>query len=158
MEPHETRRLLWSDERRVTMAESDFAGLIYYSRPLEWQEALMGDWLSSIGHPMTGFVTSGHAFPVVHSEVDYRGPIGLDDRIHRRLYARRVGTASFTIGITCSPVTAPDHVLVETAATHVWCRIARDHVGERPSPRPEPLPDWLAAALRGTGADARSTP
>lgn len=30
---------------RVTMADVDAAGIIYYASPMRWSEGLLGDWL-----------------------------------------------------------------------------------------------------------------
>jgi YbgC/YbaW family acyl-CoA thioester hydrolase len=139
--------LLLEGRQRLTIADSDFAGLVYHSRPYEWQERLMGEWLVSVGYPISSIIRSGFACPVVHSEATYRREIGLDDEVVVELRALRVGTSSFTLGASCL---IDGERCIDVAVTHVWCETVRGGVGERPRLESRRLPGWLAAALQET--------
>ena len=59
---------------RVTMADVDAAGIIYYASPLRWAEVLLGDWLEQSGHSIAAMLGAGEATPVVgeSTEAAYR--------------------------------------------------------------------------------------
>ena len=50
---------------RVTMADVDAAGIIYYASPLRWAEVLLGDWLEQTGHSIATMLGGNEAIPVV---------------------------------------------------------------------------------------------
>ena len=140
-------RTLHVTRSRVAMADSDHAGLIYYSRPLEWQEALTGQWLASIGRPVSSLIGAGFAFPVATATATYHRATGLDDDLRIELRALRVGTTSFDLGTVCS--NDRSETCIELVVTHVWSVIAHA-AGENALPRPSPVPDWLREALIGS--------
>lgn len=128
---------------RIAMADSDHAGLIYYSRPFEWQEALTGAWLATQGRPVSRLIATGHAFPVVTATSTYHRPTGLDDELRLELHHLGHGRTSFVLGMSCL---RGDDLCIEVAITHVWSEHQRPD-GQNAKPVPVPLPDWLRDAL-----------
>jgi YbgC/YbaW family acyl-CoA thioester hydrolase len=140
---------------RVTMADVDAAGIIYYASPLRWAEVLLGDWLEQSGHSITGMLDENEAIPVVGVEVRYRAPLGLDDHLRLRLSAQRIGTTSFT---TRCDVWCPraEHPAVEVAVTHAFGGYAPPRPGQGAVITKQPLPPWLREAL-AAGSDSEGS-
>jgi YbgC/YbaW family acyl-CoA thioester hydrolase len=135
---------------RVTMADVDAAGIIYYASPLRWAEVLLGDWLEQSGHSIAGLLGANEAIPVVAVEVRYRAPLGLDDHLRLQLSAQRIGTTSFT---TRCDVWGPHdgHPAVEVAVTHAFGGYAPPRPGQGAVVSKRALPPWLRKALAAGG-------
>jgi acyl-CoA thioester hydrolase len=140
---------------RVTMADVDAAGIIYYASPLRWAEVLLGDWLEHSGHSIAAMLGAGEAIPVVGVEVRYRAPLGLDDHLRLRLSAQRIGTTSFT---TRCDVWGPrtEHPAVEVAVTHAFGGYAPPRPGQGAEVSKQALPPWLRKAL-AAGSDSEGS-
>ena len=140
---------------RVTMADVDAAGIIYYASPLRWAEVLLGDWLEHSGHGIAAMLGAGEAIPVVGVEVRYRAPLGLDDHLRLRLSAQRMGSTSFT---TRCDVWGPrtGHPAVEVAVTHAFGAYAPPRPGQSMEFAKQALPPWLRKELAADGGSEGS--
>ena len=136
---------------RVTMADVDAAGIIYYASPLRWAEVLLGDWLDQAGHSLATMLGGGEAIPVVGVEVRYRAPLGLDDHLRLRLSAQRVGTTSFTTRCDVWGPRGEEDPAVEVAVTHAFVGYAPPRAGQRAVASKQALPPWLRDALAAGG-------
>jgi YbgC/YbaW family acyl-CoA thioester hydrolase len=136
---------------RVTMADVDAAGIIYYASPLRWAEVLLGDWLEQTGHSIAAMLGRGEATPVVGVEVRYRAPLGLDDHLRLRLSAQRVGTASFTTRCDVWGPRGEEDPAVEVAVTHAFVGYAPPRAGQSAVVTKQALPPWLRNALAAGG-------
>lgn len=131
---------------RVTMADVDAAGIIYYASPLRWTEVLLGDWLEQLGHPISSMISAKEATPVVGVNVNYRSMLGLDDHCRLELSAAKIGASSFTLQCAVwGPST--DEVAVETLVTHAYVSYCRPGPGGRAAAERQSLPTWLRGAL-----------
>lgn len=140
--------MLIEQSARVTMADVDAAGIIYYASPLRWAEALLGDWLEQSGHTISAMLGAGEAIPVVHAEVRYQAPLGLDDHCRLGLSAERIGRTSFTVRCDVRGPRA-DRAAVQVLATHAYARFSKPRPGAAAEIAPRPLPPWLREALEG---------
>jgi YbgC/YbaW family acyl-CoA thioester hydrolase len=131
---------------RVTMADVDAAGVLYYGSAFRWAEMILGDWLEQCGHPLHSMFATNEAIPVVAAEVRYRSPLSLDDHCRLGLSARRVGRSSFTL--RCA-AWGPREALpaAEVTITHVFSRHVLDGPAGRVSIESRALPSWLKEAL-----------
>jgi YbgC/YbaW family acyl-CoA thioester hydrolase len=136
---------------RVTMADVDAAGIIYYASPLRWAEVLLGDWLDQAGHSLATMLGGGEAIPVVGVEVRYRAPLGLDDHLRLRLSAQRAGTTSFTTRCDVWGPRGEEDPAVEVAVTHAFVGYAPPRAGQRAVVTKLALPPWLRNALAAGG-------
>ena len=136
---------------RVTMADVDAAGIIYYASPLRWAEVLLGDWLDQAGHSLATMLGGGEAIPVVGVEVRYRAPLGLDDHLRLRLSAQRVGTTSFTTRCDVWGPRGEEDPAVEVAVTHAFVGYAPPRAGQSAVVTKQALPPWLRNALAADG-------
>jgi YbgC/YbaW family acyl-CoA thioester hydrolase len=131
---------------RVTMADVDAAGIIYYASPLRWAEVLLGDWLERSGHTIAAMLDTGEAIPVVGVQVRYRSPLGLDDHLRLGLSPQRIGTTSFTTRCDAWGPRAADPA-VEVVVTHAFVSYAPPRPGQGAAATKQALPPWLRKAL-----------
>jgi acyl-CoA thioesterase FadM len=131
---------------RVTMADVDAAGIIFYVSPYLWREALFTRWLFESGHPLSGLISAGTPPPCISSAADYLGPIRLDDAVSLTLRVERVGTTSFDLRLD-GHVDGRHAVVVRTR--NVWTQ-QREEGGLRSAP----LPGWLLERFGSPAADA----
>jgi YbgC/YbaW family acyl-CoA thioester hydrolase len=132
---------LYEHPRRVIMADTDAAGVIYFGCVYRWHESAMQEWLRNAGHPIGKLLKEGYAIPCVHSEADYSHPLRVGDELTVQLRPGKVGTRSFQLVAECwlAEVQA-----VQVRLVYVWAQLAT------PSGqgfRLEPLPEWLLKAL-----------
>ena len=125
-------------DKRVTMADVDAAGILYFASPYRWLEEHVTGWLIDRNHPLSDLLKEGHAFPCVSSSASYSAPVRVDDILEVTLHPLHVGRTSFALGAQCRRDDGT-HV-VSVAAWHVWVEL-----GE--SPRSMPLPTWLRKSL-----------
>jgi YbgC/YbaW family acyl-CoA thioester hydrolase len=132
---------------RVTMADVDAAGIIYYASPLRWTEVLLGDWLEQSGHPIKAMLAAHQATPVVGVQVRYQAPLSLDDHCRLCLHAQRIGTTSFT---TRCDIWGPrtDRAAVEVEVTHAFAAYSPPGDGGGAVIEKQALPPWLREALQ----------
>jgi YbgC/YbaW family acyl-CoA thioester hydrolase len=136
-------------EWRVTMADVDAAGILYYASPLRWAEMLLGDWLERSGHSLSSMFAAGEATPAAAVTIRYRVPLSLDDHCSLRLSAGRIGKTSFTV---CCAVWGTrdgwgdERLAVEVESTHTYVSLARRPGGGADLAK-QPLPAWLTQAL-----------
>jgi YbgC/YbaW family acyl-CoA thioester hydrolase len=142
---------------RVTMADTDAAGIIYYASPLRWMELLLGGWLERLGHPISGMLGGNEAIPVVGAEVRYQSPLGLDDHCQLRLSAERIGTTTFTVRCDVAGPRAGRPAVV-VVVTHAYGRFGRPRPGAGATIETRPLPPWLREALEADGKDPGPDP
>jgi YbgC/YbaW family acyl-CoA thioester hydrolase len=140
---------------RVTMADVDAAGIIYYASPLRWAEVLLGDWLEQSGHSIAAMLGGNEAIPVVGVEVRYRAPLSLDDHLRLGLSAQRIGNTSFT---TRCDVWGPrtEQPAVEVVVTHAFGGYAPPRPGQGAVVSKQALPPWLRKAL-AEGSDSEGS-
>lgn len=132
---------------RVTMADVDGAGIIYYASPLRWAEVLFGDWLEQLGHPISAMLAAGEATPAVDVRVRYRSLLSLDDHCRLELSTERVGRTSFSV--RCDVRGPGDgQVAVDTVVTHAYVSYTHPGSGGGAGARTQPLPPWLRKALQ----------
>ena len=148
-------RVLIERDWRVTMADVDAAGIIYYASPLRWAEVLLGDWLEQSGHSISALLAAHQATPVVGVQVRYAAPLGLDDHCRLRLSTKRIGTTSFT---TRCDVQGPrgDRAAVEIEVTHAFAAYSHSPPGGGAAIEKQELPAWLREGLTA-GLSAEST-
>lgn len=142
---------------RVTMADVDAAGVIYYGSPLRWAEILLGDWLAQLGHSISAMLSENQAIPAVGVQVRYRSPLSLDDHCRMALSALKVGRTSFTV--RCA-VRGPrgDGAAVEVDTTHAYVRHGGLVPGHSVTFERQPLPAWLRKPLEDDDGQSGETP
>ena len=128
----------------VTMGDVDAAGILYFGAPLVWLDRLMGAWMREIGLPVSALLARGEGAPAVHTETDYRSPIGLDEPVEALLFHAGHGRSSYTLAAEFRHAVS-GLLAVETRFTAVW--VSRDASGDSVEMRSVELPEQLLSAF-----------
>ena len=124
----------------VRYLEVDRQGVVFNMWYLAYLDDAMTAFLSEGGLPYGDMLAAGYDVQVVHTELDWHGPLGLGDPAAVRVVATRIGRTSFTLGFT---VSSSSRVVVE--ASTVYVAVRTDGSGKCD------LPPILLEALGPTG-------
>lgn len=81
-------------DKRVYYHDTDSGGVVYYANYLKHLEEGRTEFLRSIGIDTSEYAGKGVLFPVVHVEIDYKGPARYGDMIGIYTSVEKVGNAS----------------------------------------------------------------
>jgi acyl-CoA thioester hydrolase len=97
-DPSETA-VLHRREVRLTYADCDPAGILYYATWFPWMERVQSEWFFLNGLRQDKLMEN-HGFSTVtrHAECEYLNQVGLFDTIELNLVLRRIGSTSLTLG------------------------------------------------------------
>jgi acyl-CoA thioester hydrolase len=128
---------------RVEIADTDLGGVVYYGNYPRFLDRAVLAFRRHLGIPLMG--TDEHMFMVRRLELDYRSPARFDDLLEVHLRVVKVGRASHVLEgrIDVLEDDSPRHVM---DAQVVLAGVRTDTI------RPNPLPEEIAAALRGSMA------
>jgi len=126
---------------RVYYADTDFSGVVYHARYLEFLERGRSDFLRLAGVHHTelaaGSLGERIAWVVRRMEIDFVAPARIDDILIIRTWAQDISGARIVMAQTLS---RGEHLLIRA-------RVEAAIVGETGRPRRFPK-EWIAAFLR----------
>jgi len=120
----------------IRYLEVDRQGVVFNMWYLAYLDDAMTAFLFEGGFPYTEMLAAGYDAQVVHTELDFRGPLGFGDEAAVRVFVSHVGQTSFSLRFE---VVSGARIVVE--ATTVYVAVATDGSGKRD------LPPALLAAL-----------
>ncbi len=120
---------------RAASYDIDFAGVVSNQVYLRWLEDLRLLFLERTT-PIEQLFAQGLAPTLVRTEIDYRAPLRLAERVHGLMWLAKVGNTSFTLE---ARLTKPDGSLVVEARN--VCVVLEIKAG-----RPVPVPEQMRAA------------
>ena len=107
-------------------AEVDQQGVVFNGHYLTWFDEACTGFLDHLGVTYPGLIASGHDIQVVHSEIDFKGPVRWRDSVRVEVDCERIGSTSFTLGFSVlrDKGTPPPMSRPRSAATTSmsWCR------------------------------------
>ena len=85
----------WHDSKvRVRFEETDFMGVVYYSKFLNWFEVGRVNLFRHLGIDPMEFFHNGFHIPVVQAHADYKASAHFDDEVLIRTRIAKVGNSS----------------------------------------------------------------
>ena len=129
-----TRTTVW--RHRVRYLEVDQQGVVFNMWYLGYFDEAMSSFLEEGGLPYKDLLEGGHDVQLVHSDIDWEGPLRWADDAEVAVSLERVGRTSFTLGFE---VSGPAGRVA--GGRTVYVVVATDGSGKRP------IPPELAAAL-----------
>ncbi len=136
-------------------AEVDQQGVVFNGHYLTWFDEACTGFLDHLDVTYPGLIASGHDIQVVHSEIDFMGPVRWRDSVRVEVHCQRIGSTSFTLGFSVlrGDDGSPD---AEQAAAvrgqNVYVVVSTDDWAKRP------LPPALREALTSVERQARNAP
>lgn len=85
-------------DARVTFADTDAMGIVYYANYLKWFETGRVELMRRMGMVYRDLTSTGYHLPVVEARVRYLSPARYDDLVRIRAEVRNRGGASITFG------------------------------------------------------------
>jgi acyl-CoA thioester hydrolase len=81
-------------------AEVDQQGVVFNGHYLTWFDEACTGLLDHLDVTYPGLIASGHDIQVVHSEIDFMGPVRWRDSVRVEVHCQRIGSTSFTLGFS----------------------------------------------------------
>ena len=81
-------------------AEVDQQGVVFNGHYLTWFDEACTGFLDHLDVTYPGLIASGHDIQVVHSEIDFMGPVRWRDSVRVEVHCERIGSTSFTLGFS----------------------------------------------------------
>jgi acyl-CoA thioester hydrolase len=79
-------------------AEVDQQGVVFNGHYLTWFDEACTGFLDHLDVTYPGLIASGYDIQVVHSEIDFAGPVRWRDAVRVEVNCERIGSTSFTLG------------------------------------------------------------
>lgn len=79
-------------------AEVDQQGVVFNGHYLTWFDEACTGFLDHLDVTYPGLIASGYDIQVVHSEIDFKGPVRWRDTVHVEVGCEKIGSTSFTLG------------------------------------------------------------
>lgn len=130
-------------------AEIDQQGVVFNGHYLTWFDEACTGFLDHLGVTYPGLIDGGHDIQVVHSDVDFAGPVRWRDSVRVEVHCTRVGSTSFTLGFAVlrrSPDTDEQAVV---RGHNVYVVVSTEDWAKRP------IPDVLREALTSVERQGR---
>ncbi|MDT5016476.1 MAG: acyl-CoA thioester hydrolase [Mycobacterium sp.] len=134
-------------------AEVDQQGVVFNAHYLSWFDEACTGFLVHLGVTYPGLFESGLDFQVVHSEIDFSGPVRWRDVVRVEVCCERIGSTSFALGFSVKRSNRNDYDTEEQTAVrghNVYVVVSRADWAKRP------IPDVLREALTSVERQART--
>ena len=83
-------------EHRIIYADTDFGGVVYYARYLEFLEAARSELVRKCGKSVAEYAKEGHIAPVVSLNIEYKAPAKYDNILKIETEITKIGHTSIT--------------------------------------------------------------
>ena len=106
--------------RRVYLADTDAAGVVYFAKGLEICHEAYEESLAKVQISLKQMINEKQlALPIVHAEIDFLRPISCGDELQVSLSGSRVNDSKFAIAYQISAIDNLDRVLITAQTRHV---------------------------------------
>ena len=89
--------LLYKSKLCTRIHDIDAAGVVFYARYFYFAHNAYEDWLDSRQTNISRILDSGRILPIVHTEADFKAPIGLNENIEIKLFLTEQKEHSFAL-------------------------------------------------------------
>jgi acyl-CoA thioester hydrolase len=132
-------------------AEVDQQGVVFNAHYLTWFDEACTGFLDHVEVTYPGLIASGHDIQVVHSEIDYKGPVRWRDSVRVEVHCERIGSTSFTLGFSVLCHNGTDE-RIAVRGHNVYVVVSTDDWAKRP------IPDVLRKALTSVARQGHNAP
>nr|WP_308124190.1 thioesterase family protein [Mycolicibacterium xanthum] len=122
-------------------AEVHQQGVVFNGHYLTWFDEACTGLLDELGVAYPDLMSDGYDFMVVHSEIDFAGPVRWRDTVCVTAQCTGVGSSSFTIGFGVLAGTPGGEQRLAVRGHNVYVVVSTDDWAKRP------IPDGLRSAL-----------
>jgi acyl-CoA thioester hydrolase len=118
-------------------AEIDQQGVVFNGHYLTWFDEACTAFLDDLDVTYPGLIESGHDVQVVHTDIDFAGPVRWRDAVRVEVACESIGTTSFTLGFHVRRMaagSAPGDERVAVRGRNVYVVVSTDDWAKRPLP------------------------
>jgi acyl-CoA thioester hydrolase len=126
-------------------AEVDQQGVVFNGHYLTWFDEACTGLLDHLGVTYPGLIASGYDIQVVHSEIDFLGPVRWRDSVRVEVHCERIGSTSFTLAFSALRRNG-DEEQTAVRGHNVYVVVSTEDWTKRPIP--EPLRQALSSVER----------
>lgn len=105
--------------RRVYLADTDAAGVVYFARGLEICHEAYEESLAEMGISLQQIIKENIALPIVRAEIDFLRPIFCGDKLQILLNVSQIDDSELAIAYQISSVDNLQRVLAKARTSHV---------------------------------------
>lgn len=133
-------------------AEVDQQGVVFNGHYLTWFDEACTGFLDHLDVTYPGLIASGYDIQVVHSEIDFKGPVRWRDAVRVEVGCQRIGSTSFTLGFNVIRGDSETGAEQQSAVRghNVYVVVSTDDWAKRP------IPAVLREALTSVERQARN--
>jgi acyl-CoA thioester hydrolase len=123
---------------------------VFNAHYLTWFDEACTGFLDHLGVTYPGLIDSGHDIQVVHSEIDFAGPVRWRDTVRVEVHCERIGSTSFTLGFAVVRSNPQTDEQTAVRGLNVYVVVSSEDWAKRP------IPDVLREALVKVVRQARN--
>jgi acyl-CoA thioester hydrolase len=127
-------------------AEVDQQGVVFNGHYLTWFDEACTGFLDHLDVTYPALIASGHDIQVVHTEIDFLGPVRWRDSVRVQVDCERIGTTSFTLGFSVLRANPETEERVAVRGRNVYVVVSTEDWAKRPVP--PALRDGLSSVER----------
>jgi acyl-CoA thioester hydrolase len=131
-------------------AEVDQQGVVFNGHYLTWFDEACTGFLDHLGVAYPELIATGYDVQVVHSEIDFLGPVRWRDAVRVEVRCERIGSTSFTLGFAVLRSNADTAEQTAVRGQNVYVVVSTDDWTKRP------IPALLREALTSVGPQAHN--
>lgn len=134
-------------------AEVDQQGVVFNGHYLTWFDEACTGFLDHLDVTYPGLIASGYDIQVVHSEIDFKGPVRWRDAVRVEVHCETIGSTSFTLSFGVLRGTDDGTAIEQQVAVqghNVYVVVSTDDWAKRP------IPPVLREALTSVERQARN--
>jgi acyl-CoA thioester hydrolase len=115
-------------------AEIDQQGVVFNGHYLTWFDEACTGFLDHLDVTYPGLIASGYDIQVVHSEIDFKGPVRWRDAVRVEVHCERIGSTSFTLGFSVMRSRDGDTEQAAVRGHNVYVVVSTEDWAKRPIP------------------------
>ncbi|WP_099041512.1 acyl-CoA thioesterase [Mycobacterium neglectum] len=118
-------------------AEIDQQGVVFNGHYLTWFDEACTGFLDYLDVTYPGLIANGFDIQVVHSEIDFKGPVRWRDCVRVEVCCERIGSTSFALGFNVLCSRDGDPAAEERSAVrghNVYVVVSTEDWAKRPIP------------------------
>ncbi|AEV75415.1 putative thioesterase [Mycolicibacterium rhodesiae NBB3] len=115
-------------------AEIDQQGVVFNGHYLTWFDEACTGFLDHLDVTYPGLIASGYDIQVVHSEIDFKGPVRWRDAVRVEVHCERIGSTSFTLGFSVMRSRDGDTEQTAVRGHNVYVVVSTEDWAKRPIP------------------------
>jgi acyl-CoA thioester hydrolase len=131
-------------------AEVDQQGVVFNGHYLTWFDEACTGLLDHLGVTYPDLIASGHDIQVVHSEIDFLGPVRWRDTVRVEVHCERIGSTSFTLAFSVLRHNRDSDEQIAVRGQNVYVVVSTDDWAKRE------IPALLREALTSVERQARN--